>query len=232
MAVGGREVWISDSCNSNTNPALHRYEHGLPENFEEVSLPPASGEAKPTQTVVCGLAATGESVWAGLTAPASIVRASVDPALNLAKTVDVVSLAGQANAIGLGEGAVWVASYPNDIVRRIDPRNGKVTASIRVGSGPIAITVAGGAVWVANQNDGSVSRIDPRTNSVIKAISVGAAPSSVAAGTGAVWVANAGDGTISRIDVQANVVSSTISVGHRPQGIAVANGYVWVTVRR
>ena len=232
MAVGGREVWISDSCNSNTNPALHRYEHGLPENFEEVSLPPASGEAKPTQTVACGLAATGESVWAGLTAPASIVRASVDPALNLAKTVDVVSLAGQANAIGLGEGAVWVASYPNDIVRRIDPRNGKVTASIRVGSGPIAITVAAGAVWVANQNDGSVSRIDPRTNSVIKAISVGAAPSSVAAGAGAVWVANAGDGTISRIDVQANVVSSTISVGHRPQGIAVANGYVWVTVRR
>jgi YVTN family beta-propeller protein len=232
MAVGGREVWISDSCNSNTNPALHRYEHGLPENFEEVSLPPASGEAKPTQTVACGLAASGESVWAGLTAPASIVHASVDPALNLAKTVDVVPLAGQANAIGLGEGAVWVASYPNDIVRRIDPRNGKVTASIRVGSGPIAITVAGGAVWVANQNDGSVSRIDPRTNSVIKAISVGAAPSSVAAGTGAVWVANAGDGTISRIDVQANVVSSTISVGHRPQGIAVANGYVWVTVRR
>jgi YVTN family beta-propeller protein len=232
MAVGGREVWISDSCNSNTNPALIRYEHGLSENIEEVSLPPASGEAKPTQTVACGLAASGESVWAGLTAPASIVHASVDPALNLAKTVDVVPLAGQANAIGLGEGAVWVANYPNNIVRRIDPRNGKVTASIRVGSGPIAISVAGGAVWVVNQNDGSVSRIDPRTNSVIKAISVGAAPSSVAAGAGAVWVANAGDGTISRIDLQANVVSSTISVGHRPQGIAVANGYVWVTVRR
>ena len=112
MAVGGREVWISDSCNSNTNPALIRYEHGLPENIEEVSLPPASGEAKPTQTVACGLAASGESVWAGLTAPASIVHASVDPALNLAKTVDVVPLAGQANAIGLGEGAVWVARLP------------------------------------------------------------------------------------------------------------------------
>jgi YVTN family beta-propeller protein len=232
MAVGGREVWISDSCNSNTNPALIRYEQGLPENFEEVSLPPASGEAKPTQTVACGLAASGKSVWAGLTAPASIVHASVDPALNLAKTVDAVPLAGQANAIGLGEDALWVASYPNNIVRRIDPRTGKVTATIRVGSGPIAISVAGGAVWVANQNDGSVSRIDPRTNSVIKAISVGAAPSSLAAGAGAVWVANAGDGTISRIDLQANVVSSTISVGHRPQGIAVANGYVWVTVRR
>jgi YVTN family beta-propeller protein len=232
MAVAGREVWISDSCNSNTNPALIRYEHGLPENIEEVSLPPASGEAKPTQTVACGLAASGESVWAGLTAPASIVHASVDPALNLAKTIDVVPLAGQANAIGLGEGATWVADYPNNIVRRIDPRNGKVTASIRVGSGPIAIGVAGGAVWVANRNDGSVSRIDPRTNSVIKAISVGAAPSSVAAGAGAVWVANAGDGTISRIDSETNVVSSTISVGHRPQGIAVANGYVWVTVRR
>ena len=65
MAVGGREVWISDSCNSNTNPALIRYEHGLPENIEEVSLPPASGEAKPTQTVACGLAASGESVWRG-----------------------------------------------------------------------------------------------------------------------------------------------------------------------
>ena len=232
MAAAGREVWISDSCNSNTNPALIRYEGGSPENIEEVSLPPASGERKAEQTVACGLAASGESVWAGLTSPASIMHVTVDPALNLAKTVSVVRIPGQANAIALGEGAVWVASYLDDVIRRIDPESGGVMATIPVGSGPIAIAVTGGAVWVANQNDGSVSRIDPRTNSVMKAISVGSAPSSVAAGAGAVWVANAGAGTISRIDPQTNLVSSTISVGHRPQGIAVVNGLVWVTVRR
>ena len=231
MAAAGDDVWILDSCNSNTNPALRRYEHGSPLNIEEITLPPASGAGEVVQTVGCGLAASRQSAWAGLTAPTSIVRTTVDPALNIAKSDNPILLRGQPNAIGLGEGAVWVVDYADNVVYRVDAENGKVEATIPVGEGPIAIAVGLGAVWVANQNDGSVSRIDPRTNSVVKAISVGRLPNAVAVGAGAVWAANAGDGTISRIDTATNGISRTISVGHRPQGIAFANNLIWVTVR-
>jgi YVTN family beta-propeller protein len=231
MAAAGDDVWILDSCNSNANPALRRYEHGSPLNIEEITLPPASGAGEMVQKVGCGLAASPASAWAGLTAPTSIVQVTVDPSLNIAKSNAPILLRGQPNAIGLGEGAVWVVDYPDNVVYRVDAENGKVETTIPVGEGPIAIALGLGAVWVANQNDGSVSRIDPRTNSVVKAISVGRLPNAVAVGAGAVWAANAGDGTISRIDTETNSISRTISVGHRPQGIAFANNLIWVTVR-
>jgi YVTN family beta-propeller protein len=231
MAAAGDDVWILDSCNSNTNPALRRYEHGSPLNIEEIALPPASGAGEVVQKVGCGLAASPASAWAGLTAPTSVVQVAVDRALDIAKSDAPILLRGQPNAIGLGEGAVWVVDYPNNVVYRVGAENGKVESTIPVGEGPIAIAVGLGAVWVANQNDGSVSRIDPRTNSVVKAISVGRLPNAVAVGAGAVWTANAGDGTISRIDTETNGISRTISVGHRPQGIAFADNLIWVTVR-
>jgi YVTN family beta-propeller protein len=231
MAVAGREVWISDSCGANVNPELIRYEHGLLENFDPVPLPTNSGRHITTAIVACGLAASGESVWAGLNAPLSLVHVSVDPASNIASTDEPIEIPGNPNAIALGPGVVWVAEYSANLVRRIDPDSRRIAATVPVGSGPIAIVVAPDAVWVANQNDGSVSRIDPRTDSVAKAISVGDSPHALAVGAGAVWVANAGDGTVSRIDPLTNTVSSTISLGHRPQGIVVANGLVWVTVR-
>jgi YVTN family beta-propeller protein len=231
MAVAGDEVWILDSCNANTNPGLIRYEHGSPLNFEVVPLPPASGHGEPTQRVACGLTADPGSAWAGLTAPPSIIQASVDPSLNIAKTDQPIIVPGQPTAIGLGERAIWVADYANNVVYRVEPDTGKIEGTTGVGAGPIAVAVGLGAVWVANQNDGSVSRIDTRTNSVTKAISVGASPSGIAVGAEAVWVANAGDGTVSRIDVATSAVGRTIWVGHRPQGIAVADSHVWVTVR-
>jgi YVTN family beta-propeller protein len=231
MAVAGREVWVLDSCGANVNPELIRYEHGLLENFDPVPLPTGSGPAVTSEVVACGLAASGESAWAGLNAPLSVVHVTVDPASNTPNANEPVEVTGNPNAIALGSGVVWVAEYSANLVRRIDPESRSIAATVPVGSGPIAIVVTPDAIWVANQKDGSVSRIDSRTDSVVKAISVGDSPHALAVGAGAVWVANAGDGTVSRIDPLTNRISSTISLGYRPQGIVVANGLVWVTVR-
>jgi YVTN family beta-propeller protein len=231
MAVAGREVWVLDSCGATVNPKLFRYEHGLPENFDPVMLPTKTVSAKTSTIVACGLAASGESAWAGLNAPLSVVHVSVDPASNIPNADEPIEVPGNPNAIALGTRVVWVAEYSANLVRRIDPATRRIAATVPVGSGPIAVVATPDAVWVANKNDGSVSRIDPPTNSVVKAISVGDSPHALAVGAGAVWVANADDGTVSRIDPLTNTVSSTISLGHRPQGIVVANGLVWVTVR-
>ena len=50
----------------------------------------------------------------------------------------------------LGEGSVWVASWDEGSVTRIDPESGKVLATIPVAENaiPASIAVGAGGVWV------------------------------------------------------------------------------------
>ena len=77
---------------------------------------------------------------------------------------------------------MWLTSYPDNSLTRIDPATNTATATLSlasVGSGPIGVTVAGGFVWVGN-HDGSpvtsVAKVDPKTMKVVDVIPVGAAP--------------------------------------------------------
>jgi YVTN family beta-propeller protein len=107
---------------------------------------------------------------------------------------------------------------------------GRVTASIRVGAGPIDVLAAEGAVWVANAAQGTVSRIDPTTNAVTRTIRVGRRPVRLGAGFGSIWVANETSQTVSRLDARTGQVQATIPVtGHvSADDLAVGAGSVWV----
>lgn len=50
--------------------------------------------------------------------------------------------------LAFGEGALWVASYDDGTVVRIDPTSGNVSKEIRVGGHPSGIAVGDGKVWV------------------------------------------------------------------------------------
>jgi YVTN family beta-propeller protein len=110
----------------------------------------------------------------------------------------------------------------------IDPVNGRVAASVHVGSSPAGIASGVGRIWVSNGADGTVSRIDPDGARVDQTIAVGTSPAGIAAGAGAIWVANALDGSVSRIDPRGGRVVQTIQVGRRPVGLIVGAGAVWV----
>jgi YVTN family beta-propeller protein len=90
--------------------------------------------------------------------------------------------------VALGDGAVWVTSS-SDTVLRIDPATAKAK-EIRVGNGPSGIAFGADRVWVANGQDGTVSAIDPQTNEVATR-RLGFRPAAVAvvAEQRAVWVA-------------------------------------------
>jgi serine/threonine-protein kinase len=76
----------------------------------------------------------------------------------------------------------------DDVVGRLDPRSGKLAATISVPPGASGVGAGLGAVWVASALDGSVSRIDPRSGRIVRTIRVHGAPREVAVGAGAVWV--------------------------------------------
>jgi YVTN family beta-propeller protein len=123
--------------------------------------------------------------------------------------------------------AVWVASYLDDTVSRIDPATNQVLATIPVGSGPTSIAATAGTAWVTNSLDGTVGRIDVTTNRVID-IRVGECPMGVTASSDGVWVTNYSSDTVSRIDPDINRVVATAVTGRGPIAIAEDVPHVWI----
>src|SRR6266511_1310746 len=181
-----------------------------------------------TDASPAGIAVGAGSVWVANSDAATVSR--IDPRYN--RPVQTIPIRGPSgfglSAIAYGLGSVWVAQSGGR-VSRIDPRRGRVVATIVVGNEPRALAVGAGAVWVANAWwEGTVSRIDP-SNVVTAEIPVGRGASAVAVGAGAVWVAHALDDTVLQIDPATNAIAATIPVGKRPGRIAVGAGAVWVT---
>jgi YVTN family beta-propeller protein len=137
---------------------------------------------------------------------------------------------GSRSGMAIGLGSIWLAAGSGP-VRRLDPATGRITATVRLGSGPKAMVVGHDAAWISNSDEDSVTRIDPRTNSVVRSISVGSDPVSVAVSPDAVWVAKqrrrhglAHRSRDERARRNDSCWSSTACV-------ATAEGLVWVTVR-
>ena len=103
------------------------------------------------------LVVTDDAVWVGTAE--GIIR--VDPETNQPiRQIDVPNLAGY---FALAFGSAWVTDYDASIVRRVDPRTGKVRAEIPTGANPESLGYTDDAVWVANHRDGTVTRVDPST---------------------------------------------------------------------
>jgi YVTN family beta-propeller protein len=105
-------------------------------------------------TIVAALAVGGGSIWAASSAPqgARSVVFRLDPR-NLRVTETTYFGHGVPPGpptldLAFGEGAVWVASYDDGTVVRIDPANGNVSKVIHVGGHPSGIAVGDGKVWV------------------------------------------------------------------------------------
>jgi hypothetical protein len=116
---------------------------------------------------------------------------------------------GCRSGIAAGAGAVWVTHGCRGVYR-IDPRSGRVTASLRVPDAGDAIAVAAGLVWVTSYN-GDLLRIQPRTGQIIgKPIPVGFGDWTLVPAAGALWVTSYGGGVpggaVSRVDVATGAV--------------------------
>jgi DNA-binding beta-propeller fold protein YncE len=154
----------------------------------------------------------------------------------IARTIPTPGTDPEACGTGIaaGAGAVWVTHSCRGVYR-IDPRTGRVTASLRVPDAGNSIAVADGLVWVADYH-GTVLRIQPRTDRIIgKPIPVGYGDWTFAPGAAALWVTNYGSPGIrpvSRIDLATGAVRRFGSPGVTDVQ-AVGAGSLWTSgVRR
>ena len=137
--------------------------------------------------------------------------------------------------LAAGAGSVWVGVPNLSAVVRIEPRTGKVTATIPVPDGGVCgrLSVDDDAVWVASGlcGDGALTRIDPATNRVVARITSPRWNSVFAqtTGFGSVWLAT--DAGPFEVDPQTDgVVGRLALAGDLVFGgdMAIGDGSLWI----
>jgi DNA-binding beta-propeller fold protein YncE/tRNA A-37 threonylcarbamoyl transferase component Bud32 len=176
-------------------------------------------------TVVGVLVATqgGGRSGAGASLPANRID-RIDPAAGVVSST--LPAGDTPAAIASGEGAIWVASFGDQTLWRIDPATGH-HVSLRLGGAPTGVAVGEGSVWVSEGFDGLVEEIAPDAVHVVRSVKVPTGTQGIAIGSGAVWASNYYSDRVLRID-PATGKYSEIPVGKGPRGVAVGEGAVWV----
>ena len=169
-----------------------------------------------------------------LTTPTTPDRAAV-PA------TETFRVPGRPNAVAIGGGRAWVASFDSARLRVFDVKTGKrLKPDVNVGVGTTSLATGFGSLWILNQIDGSLRRLSLGPGrGLSKAVDVAQGlpvhATVVTTGESGVWVSLRSirpgvDDRIERVrpnDVPLHVVK-TIPMPAGAQSIAVGYGAAWV----
>ncbi len=132
--------------------------------------------------------------------------------------------------------SLWVASFFDDVVLRLDPATGASRGRVPLGGHATSLAATGGEVWAASFDGNRVVRVD--TGAATAPIAVGPGPEDLVAGLGALWTANKGcddpsnpcpgNGSVSRVDPATGTVK-TIPLGREPRYVTAGTSSVWAT---
>lgn len=130
-------------------------------------------------------------------------------------------------------GSLWVADCPENAVKRIDVKTGKLLATISSGiannmEGELNTVTGAGSAWIASEASGKIARIDPVTNKVVASIPVAPGSWYLTFGLGALWAVSGKEQLLSRIDPATNTVTGTVPLGKLPGFLVAGEGAVWV----
>jgi streptogramin lyase len=256
VAVGEGGVWVLD----NEATTVSRIDPDTKEVTETFDTPGVPSELAVGEGALWVGSAGGRGGTTGTHATVSVARMDLDNGrvtrtTKLRGDEGVYPVAGTPR-LAVGEGAVWAAN-PDGSVSRIDPKSGRLVATIETKQlawtiaagdggvwflgfdGPTGVTeidtrrncvaVGAGSVWAAANKEGVVWRIIPERSPVTRTIDVGWGVTFLSFGEGAVWTGNYVDGTVARVDPRTNTVTAKASVG-APQALAAGAGSAWVSV--
>lgn len=155
----------------------------------------------------------------------TVVR--IDPSGRL----NTFPMTSQASQLTVGEGAIWVISYSDQSLSRLESESGAVVEVRGIPNAPpTGIAVGAGSIWIATAfGEESLQRFDPKAHRFEKPINLGSGLQGIAYGRGSIWVVNKNDDAVYRIDPETNAIVSRITVGRGPEAIAVSRDAVWVT---
>lgn len=229
LAVSEDAVWVVTSADD----ILRRLDPVSGELVDEIQLPDGLGPPS-------GVAVWRGAVWVqtGFVGGAQEIHPAVvrvDPTTGVSATMFLDR--GEHTGIALGAGALWSANTETGVVSRRTLSEGRVTATVRGPTPPLALVFGEGAVWSLGQGRGDVvpptpgvlARIDPGAMSVTSSTEVGINPKDVAVGGGAVWVVHARSRTVLQVDAATASAMGEVRVpGALPSHISGGRSGIWV----
>jgi hypothetical protein len=147
---------------------------------------------------------------------------------------------GPVSGMAAVPGGVWLASWTQGQLLRIDAGTGQITARVRVGrpqDGVYAIAYGAGSLWVTDFQTGALLRLDPATGRLLATIRLPGQIGDVTVGGGFVWVSQWGhaDGSWYRLAKVSPVTDHVVALqgipgNGGPQGLTIAASAagVWV----
>jgi YVTN family beta-propeller protein len=141
------------------------------------------------------------------------------------------TIPGYPDWIEIDKQSVWISNEGLNVMQRIDPRTGEITATVKVNAPCAAFVIAFGSVWVASCVDHTIVRIasDNQGIQAVIPLTIADAEGSLAAAAGSIWVLSDKKGKLSRINERTNKLETTVDVA--PNSFAAAAGYgsIWIT---
>ncbi len=133
----------------------------------------------------------------------------------------------------VGFESLWVPSCGVPTLTRIDPKSGRILASIPLAVEDLreesSIGAGEGGVWVlSGGGDPKLLKIDPKTNALATTFAQPPGSAALRAAYGALWITNSAAGTLMKVDPATGAVSKEIPVGAIPRFLAVGEDAVWV----
>ena len=126
--------------------------------------------------------------------------------------------------------SLWVPSCGDKSLLRIDPKTGKVTKTLKLGTGLVAPQLAATAdsVWAFTDDKTTLSRIDPETDLIVGEIRVPADCNSITFGETSFWVTCPAEDRVLRINPALNTVEKSIETSAAPRALVIGEASVWV----
>lgn len=129
---------------------------------------------------------------------------------------------------------VWLASYEDDAIVRINASSDQVDLREHLIHGPSAFAISPRSTWVSRTRGFLVSKLDPSSGQPVTDATVGARPYPMTIAAGSLWVRNEQGNTVSRLDELSGRLQATIPVDpfygiDGVDSMAVLNGKVWIS---
>jgi streptogramin lyase len=126
--------------------------------------------------------------------------------------------------------SLWVPDCAAGTIDRIEPKTGKVEATLEVGAGKAKFGIAATAdsIWALTDNKATLSRIDPDKNAVVGEFRLAASCNSMLAAESSLWIVCPAEDKLLRVNPATNLVDQRIKVAETPVSVASGDGSIWV----